>query len=48
MKRGVRFGRPKKLSTEQKELILQLREEGKSVQELAKTFDVDRSTIYRL
>ena len=48
MKKGVRFGRPKKLSPEQKELILQLREEGKSVQELANTFNVDRSTIYRL
>ena len=48
MKRGVKFGRPKKLSQKQKELILQLREEGKSVQELAKTFNVDRSTIYRL
>jgi len=48
MKRGVRFGRPKKLSTEQKELILKLREEGKSASELAKTFNVDRSTIYRL
>ena len=48
MKRGVRFGRPKKLSPEQKKLILQLREEGNSVTELAKTFNVDRSTIYRL
>ena len=48
MKRGVRFGRPKKLSSEQRELILKLREEGKSVQELAKTFKVDRTTIYRL
>ena len=48
MKRGVRFGRPRKLSPEQKELILKLREEGKSATELAKTFNVDRSTIYRL
>ena len=48
MKRGVKFGRPKKLSPEQKELILKLREEGKSATELAKTFNVDRSTIYRL
>ncbi|MGB5632625.1 MAG: helix-turn-helix domain-containing protein [Waterburya sp.] len=48
MKRGVKFGRPKKLSSEQKELILKLREEGKSATELAKTFNVDRSTIYRL
>lgn len=46
--RGVRFGRPLKLSNEQKELILKLREEGKSATELAKTFNVDRSTIYRL
>ena len=48
MKRGVRFGCPRKLSPEQKELILKLREEGKSATELAKTFNVDRSTIYRL
>ena len=48
MKRGVKFGRPKKLSPEQKELILKLREEGHSAQELAKTFKVNRSTIYRL
>ena len=48
IKRGVRFGRPKKLSPEQKELILKLREEGNSATELAKTFNVDRSTIYRL
>ena len=45
MKRGVKFGCPKKLSPEQKELILKLREEGKSTTELAKTFNVDRSTI---
>ena len=48
MKRGVKFVRPKKLSPEQKELILKLREEGKSATELGKTFNVDRFTIYRL
>ena len=48
MKKGVRFGRPRSLSPEQRELIIKLREEGKSVSELARTFDVDRSTIYRL
>lgn len=47
MKRGIKFGRPKKLSPEQRELISQLIDEGKSVAELAKTFNVDRSTIYR-
>jgi len=34
--------------TTTKELILKLREEGKSATELAKTFNVDRSTVYRL
>lgn len=48
MKRGIKFGRPRSLSSEQRELILKLREEGKSVTELARTFNVDRSTIYRL
>lgn len=48
MKRGVKFGRPNKLSPEQRELILKLREEGTSVSELARTFEVNRSTIYRL
>ncbi len=48
MKKGIKFGRPRSLSPEQRELILKLREEGKSVTELARTFNVDRSTIYRL
>ena len=46
--RGVRFGRPKKLSSEKQRLALRLVDEGKSIQEIAKTFDVNRSTIYRL
>jgi len=46
--RGVKFGRPKKLSLEQRELALQLIEQGRSVQEVAKTFGVERTTIYRL
>jgi DNA invertase Pin-like site-specific DNA recombinase len=48
MKRGVKFGRPQKLSQEKQKLALRLVEEGKSVSEIAKTFDVNRSTIYRL
>ncbi len=48
MRNGIKFGRPRKLSPDQRKLILKLRQEGKSVKELARIFDVDRSTIYRL
>lgn len=48
LERGVKFGRPPKLSKEQKALVLKLINEGKSVSEIAKTFNVDRTTIYRL
>ncbi len=48
MTRGVTFGRPRKMSPEQRELALRLIGEGKSVQEIARTFQVDRTTIYRL
>ena len=47
-KRGVRFGRPEKLNPEQKSLVARLLEEGKSVGEIAKTFKVHKTTIYRL
>jgi len=47
MKRGVRFGRPASLSTDQTELAKRLLAEGKSPKEVAKTFGVNRSTIYR-
>ena len=48
MQRGVKFGRPGKLSPEQKKLALRLVQEGKSIREIADTFNVNRSTIYRL
>lgn len=48
LSRGVKFGRPKKLSMEKKCLAMRLIDEGKSVSEVADTFDVNRSTIYRL
>ena len=44
----IKFGRPRKLSPEQIELALQLIEQSRSVQEVAKTFGVERTTIYRL
>lgn len=48
LERGVRFGRPNKLSAEKKTLAMRLIEEGKSILEVANTFDVNKSTIYRL
>ncbi len=47
-KRGVRFGRPKKMNEEQKLLAKRLLQEDKSVSEVAKTFNVHKATIYRL
>ena len=46
--RGVRFGRPSKFNTEQRALAARLLEEGKSVGEVARTFDVHPATVYRL
>ena len=45
--RGVPFGRPPKLRTEQRALARHLIEEGKSVTEVARTFNVHVATIYR-
>ena len=47
-KRGVQFGRPRKLNAEQVQLVRRLLEEGKTVKDLAQTFDVHIATIYRL
>ncbi len=47
-RRGVRFGRPKKLNEEQERLAKRLVAEGTSVQQIAKTFGVHTSTIYRI
>lgn len=46
-KRGVPFGRPQKLTNEQKKLVQRLLREGKSVKQVAETFEVHASTIYR-
>lgn len=46
--RGVRFGRPQKLNSEQKLLALRLLNEGKSAGEVARTFGVHIATVYRL
>ena len=45
--RGVPFGRPPKLRPEQRTLARQLIEEGRSVRDVARTFNVHVATIYR-
>ena len=47
-KRGIRFGRPRKLNADQEKLARRLVAEGKGVPEIAHTFNVHPSTIYRL
>src|SRR6201998_567817 len=47
-KRGVRFGRPRKLSVDQEQLARRLILEGKSASDIARTFNVHAATIYRL
>jgi DNA invertase Pin-like site-specific DNA recombinase len=46
-KRGVTFGRPSKLRPDQRELAARLLQEGRSVSEVARTFNVHPATIYR-
>jgi DNA invertase Pin-like site-specific DNA recombinase len=47
MKRGVRFGRPPKLTVEQIALGQRLIEEGRSAQDVAKMFKIHAATFYR-
>jgi hypothetical protein len=46
--RGVRFGRPRKINTDQARVTAQLLSEGKAVRDIARTFNVHEATIYRL
>jgi DNA invertase Pin-like site-specific DNA recombinase len=46
--RGVRFGRPLKLSPHQRREALERLGGGESVVDVARTFGVDRATLYRL
>jgi DNA invertase Pin-like site-specific DNA recombinase len=45
--RGVAFGRPRKLRQDQQEIAHDLIRDGKSVNEVARTFNVHSATIYR-
>jgi DNA invertase Pin-like site-specific DNA recombinase len=47
-KRGVRFGRPKKMNANQRDLAKRLLKEGKSVREVARTFSVHPAILYRI
>jgi DNA invertase Pin-like site-specific DNA recombinase len=47
MSRGVKFGRPPKLGAEQMTLITRLAEEGQTAPQIAETFGVHQTTIYR-
>jgi DNA invertase Pin-like site-specific DNA recombinase len=47
-KRGVRFGRPRKMNDEQRNLAIRLLKEGRSVSEVAHTFSVHPATLYRI
>jgi DNA invertase Pin-like site-specific DNA recombinase len=47
-KRGVLFGRPPKLTPDQRQLAQRLVSEGKSAREIASVFKVHVATIYRL
>ena len=47
-KRGVRFGRPKKMNVNQRSLAQRLLKEGKSVREVARTFSVHPATLCRI
>jgi DNA invertase Pin-like site-specific DNA recombinase len=47
-RRETHFGRPRKLNPEQAKLAQRLIDEGKSVREIAETFNVHTVTIYRL
>lgn len=46
-KRGVHCGRPDKLNLEQQELLLQLRQQGKTVKEVCRLLNIGKATYYR-
>ena len=47
MKRGVKFGRPPKLTQQKILLAARLADEGQTVPQIAETFGVHETTIYR-
>ena len=47
-KRGVGFGRAKKMNDDQQTLAQRMLKEGKSVREVSWTFSVHPATLYRI
>lgn len=47
-RRAVRFGRLRKLNSDQAQVAAQLLAEGKAVRDIATTFNVHEATIYGL
>lgn len=48
LKRGVKFGRPSKVTPAQMKVIKQLLKEGQSIRQVAATFEIHYTTLYRL
>jgi hypothetical protein len=46
--RGVRFGRPRKLLSHRRRAAIERLDAGDSVVDVARTFGVDRATLYRM
>jgi DNA invertase Pin-like site-specific DNA recombinase len=46
--RGVKFGRPTKLTPHQRREVIERLNSGEAVTEIARTFGIDRATVYRL
>jgi DNA invertase Pin-like site-specific DNA recombinase len=48
LERGVKFGRPSKVTPAQMTLIKRLLREGQSIRQVAATFEIHYTTLYRL
>jgi DNA invertase Pin-like site-specific DNA recombinase len=48
MKAGVRFGRPSKLTPHQRREAIKRLNAGEAVTEIARSYGIDRATVYRL
>jgi len=47
LERGVKFGRPKKLTPAEKKQVKRRRENGESIRDIADSFNVHFTTVYR-
>jgi DNA invertase Pin-like site-specific DNA recombinase len=46
--RGVKFGRPRKLTAHQRQEAIKRREQGETLQDIARSYNVSHPTIIRL